>query len=52
MKKIMVVDDDPKQISFVKYVLENLGNKYEVISANSGMKCLELLKNYKIPEAP
>jgi CheY-like chemotaxis protein len=50
MKKIMVVDDDPKQISFLKYVLESLGNQYEVISANNGMQCFQLLKNNQIPD--
>jgi CheY-like chemotaxis protein len=50
MKKIMVVDDDPRQTSFVKYVLESLGNKYEVITANNGMICLQLLKNNQIPD--
>jgi len=46
----MVVDDDPKQISFLKYVLESLGNQYEVISANNGMQCFQLLKNNQIPD--
>jgi CheY-like chemotaxis protein len=50
MRKILVVDDDPKQISFLKYVLESLGNKYEVISANNGMQCFQLLKNNQIPD--
>ena len=50
MKKIMVVDDDPKQISFLKYFLESLGNQYEVISANNGMQCFQLLKNNQIPD--
>ena len=50
MKKIMVVDDDPDQISTVKYVLESLKNKFEVIGANNGTQCLQLLKNKQIPD--
>jgi CheY-like chemotaxis protein len=50
MKKIMVVDDDPDQISTVKYVLESSKNRYEVIGANTGIQCLQLLKNNKIPD--
>lgn len=50
MKKIMVVDDDPDQISTVKYVLESLKNKYEVIGANNGTQCLQLLKDKQIPD--
>jgi len=50
MKKILVVDDDPDQISTVKYVLESLKNKYEVIGANNGTQCLQLLKDKQIPD--
>ena len=50
MTKIMVVDDDPDQISTVKYVLESLDEKYEVIGANDGTQCLQLLKEDKIPD--
>ena len=50
MKKIMVVDDDPDQISTVKYVLESLNNKYEVIGANNGIQCLQLLKEKNLPD--
>jgi CheY-like chemotaxis protein len=49
-KKIMVVDDEPDQILTVKLILEDLSDEYEVIGADSGMKCLELLKNNKIPD--
>ena len=49
-KKIMVVDDEPDQILTIKDTLENLSNEYEVIGANSGMQCLELLKNNRIPD--
>ena len=50
MKKIMVVDDDPDQISTLKYVLESLNNKYEVIGVNDGTQCLKLLNDSNIPD--
>jgi CheY-like chemotaxis protein len=50
MKKIMVVDDDPDQISTVKYVLESLDEDYEIIGANDGTQCLQLLKDKQIPD--
>lgn len=49
-KKIMVVDDEPDQILTVKLILADLSDEYEVIGANSGMQCLELLKNNQIPD--
>jgi len=49
-KKIMVVDDEPDQILTVKLILEDLSDEYEVIGADSGMQCLELLKNNQIPD--
>jgi CheY-like chemotaxis protein len=49
-KKIMVVDDEPDQILTVKIVLENMDDEYEVISADSGMQCLQLLKDNQIPD--
>ena len=50
MKKIMVVDDEPDQIATVKYVLESSSSEYEIISAESGNKCLDLLKKNQIPD--
>ena len=50
MRKIIVVDDDPDFIYSVKHGLETLDDSYEVFSADSGMKCLELLENNVIPE--
>ena len=46
----MVVDDDPYQTFTIKKALEKLDNNYEVIRADSGMQCLELLKNKEIPD--
>ncbi len=48
-KKIMVVDDEPDQVYTIQQFFEFSG-KYEVIGANSGMECVELLKNKKIPD--
>jgi CheY-like chemotaxis protein len=50
MKKIMVVDDDKDQIATVKYVLKSSNNEYEIVGAESGIKCLQLLKNNEIPD--
>jgi len=50
MKKILIVDDDPDQISTIKYVLENSDSHYEIISANNGIQCLKLLENNLIPD--
>ena len=44
MKKIMMVDDEPDQIFTAKIGLE-LDGKYEIIGANSGDQCFELLKD-------
>ena len=49
-KKIMIVDDEPDQILTVKLILTDLSDEYETIGANSGMQCLELLKNNQIPD--
>lgn len=48
-KKILVVDDDPTQTATVKLVLEK-SNEYDVTIANSGIECLNQLKNNKIPD--
>jgi two-component system response regulator VicR len=49
-KKIMIVDDEPDQILTVKVALEDMDEKFEIIGADSGMQCLELLKNNQIPD--
>ena len=48
-KKILVVDDDPTQTATVKLVLEK-NNEYDVTIANSGIECLNQLKNNNIPD--
>ena len=46
----MVVDDDPYQTFTIKKSLEKLDDNYDVIRADSGMQCLELLKKNEIPD--
>lgn len=49
-KKIMVVDDDLDQIHTIKLILGDFIDMYEVTGADSGMQCLQLLKNNYIPD--
>ncbi len=48
--KIMFVDDNSDMILTVKIVLENMDDEYEIIGADSGMQCLQLLKDNQIPD--
>lgn len=50
MKKIIVVDNKPDQIFTVKTALEYFSSEYEIIGANSGEQCLEMLNNDEIPD--
>ena len=51
MKKIMMVDDEKDQIFSLKIAIEETyGKKYQIITANSGMECLELLKKNENPD--
>lgn len=50
MKKIMVVDDDKDQIFTLRHALETEDDEYDIISAESGVKCLQLLQNKQIPD--
>ena len=50
MIKIMVVDDEEEQIYSIEKFFKNFyGNKYQIISATSGKKCLKLLEK-EIPD--
>lgn len=49
-QKIMIVDDNTDFIYIVKKRLEKISEKYEVISANSGKECLELLEHGNLPD--
>ena len=44
------MDDDPYQTFTVKKTLEDSGDEYEVIRADSGRQCLELLRNNELPD--
>ena len=46
----MVVDDNPDMALLVKAGLEDLGEKYNVIDAESGEECIEFLKSNQIPD--
>jgi CheY-like chemotaxis protein len=48
-KRIMVVDDVPDQIVTIRLIFE-FNNEYEVIGANDGEECLDLLKAGNIPD--
>ena len=50
MKKIMVVDDEPDQTFTLKHTLNKVSNEFEIIPSNSGMDCLQKLKNNIIPD--
>ncbi len=51
MKKIMIVDDEQDQIFSVKTSFEQLyAKEYEIIPAESGKKCFELLEKNLIPD--
>ena len=50
-KKILIVDDDPDIIFSIRKILENMaGDEYNIISAENGKKCLELLQNNENPD--
>jgi len=50
MKKIMVVDDEPDFLVTIKELFNFISDEYELITADSGMQCLEHLKNNNIPD--
>jgi DNA-binding response OmpR family regulator len=50
MTKIMVVDDDSYQTYTIKKSLERMEETYEVIRADGGKQCLELLNQGVIPD--
>ncbi len=51
MKKIMIVDDEQDQIFSVKMGFEQeYAKEYEIIAAESGKKCFELLEKKVIPD--
>jgi CheY-like chemotaxis protein len=50
MKKIMIVDDENDQIFTIKTTLDFSSDDYDIITANSGMECLNHLKNEEHPD--
>ena len=51
MRKIMLVDDEKDQIFGIKTALEeSYPGEFQIISAESGEKCLELLENDSSPD--
>ena len=49
-KLIMAVDDDADNNFSLKLRLEQMDSECEVITVDSGEKCLELLENNEIPD--
>ena len=50
VKTIIVVDDDPGVRYTVKNGIEALDDNYKIITAESGMQCLELLEKNQLPD--
>ena len=51
VKKIMVVDDNPDVIFSIKNGFEGIKEKnYEIVGADSGKQCIELLMSNQIPD--
>ena len=49
-KRILIVDDNPDILYMVKEGLEKLDDTYEVVGANSGQQCFDLLKDKQKPD--
>ena len=45
MKKILAIDDNHDFLFMIKNVIKNFEEKHEVITVDSGTKCLELLQS-------
>jgi len=50
VKTILVVDDDPDLIYTIRKGFEGIDTNYKILGAESGKKCLKLLKNNEIPD--
>ena len=50
VKKIMMVDDSPELTFTAKFALEKIDPDYNVICADGGDKCFELLENNEAPD--
>jgi len=47
-KKILVVDDDIGVSYTIKHGMKSLEPDYEIITVNSGKKCIEMLENNEV----
>ncbi|MDG6229383.1 MAG: response regulator [Candidatus Thermoplasmatota archaeon] len=51
MRRILIVDDETDQVFGIKTALEETyGDKYQVITAESGKKCFEILEGEEKPD--
>jgi len=50
MKKIMVVDNEQDFLLTIKAVFQSFSDEYELVTADSGMQCFDLLKNNNLPD--
>ena len=50
MKTILVVDDNPDVLTSLKVGLEEVTGDYQILMAEDGEKCLEMLKNNTKPD--
>jgi len=50
VKTIMVVDDEPDVTESIKMVFEGAPPRFNVLCANSGSECIELLEKKKLPD--
>ena len=50
VKKVLIVDDEPSVLYTIKHGLEGLDKDYEIMCADSGDKCFDLLENKQIPD--
>ena len=50
MKTILVVDDNPDVLTSLKVGLEETSGDYQILMAEDGKKCLEMLKNNTKPD--
>jgi two-component system alkaline phosphatase synthesis response regulator PhoP len=49
-KKVLIVDDNPDLLFLIKRGLEQDSKNFEVIEAENGKKCLDILKKGNIPD--
>jgi CheY-like chemotaxis protein len=50
MKKILIVDDEPDQILTLKFLFKEYEEQYELVEAENGNKCLEVLEHGLNPD--